>query len=151
MSKPDSSRGSLMGLKLNLPAIPKVAPVHTTSEMEQRILGGASSVDGLANEVIRKDSLMDVKTSTSEAHEQTGLAESGVDIKTSLHTVVGSRKKEPTVLMNAKLPFSLHSRLKRTAQFNDISMTDILIRAIEVELSRGQYAAPPETWGSDKP
>lgn len=41
------------------------------------------------------------------------------------------RRREPTVLMNAKLPVTLHSRLKRTAQFNDISMTDILIRAIE--------------------
>jgi hypothetical protein len=52
--------------------------------------------------------------------------------------------------MNAKLPARLHARLKRTAQFNDLSMTDILIRAIEAELATGQYAAPPENWGSDE-
>jgi hypothetical protein len=51
--------------------------------------------------------------------------------------------------MNAKLPLSLHSRLKRTAQFNDVSMTDILIQALETELATGKYAVPPETWGSD--
>jgi hypothetical protein len=63
--------------------------------------------------------------------------------------VLSVRRKEPSVLMNAKLPVSLHARLKRTAQFNDLSMTDILIRAIEAELATGHYAAPPENWGSD--
>ncbi len=37
MSKP-SSRGSLIGLKSSMPAMPRVAPVAFTAEMEQRIL-----------------------------------------------------------------------------------------------------------------
>lgn len=117
MSKP-SNRGSLIGLKSSLPAMPKVAPVVFTSEMEQRILhdDGESSL----HKAVSKD----------------------------VSFIAGGRK-EPAVLMNAKLPIRLHSRLKRTAQFNDISMTDILIRAIEAELETGRYTAPPDAWGSD--
>lgn len=117
MSKP-SNRGSLIGLKSSLPAMPRVAPVAFTAEMEQRILHDDSEVS--LHKAVSKDVFL-----------ATG------------------RRKEPAVLMNAKLPVSLHSRLKRTAQFNDISMTDILIRAIEAELETGRYTAPPDTWGSD--
>lgn len=117
MSKP-SNRGSLIGLKSSLPAMPRVAPVAFTAEMEQRVL----QEDSYSS--LRKDVSKDVYSATG-------------------------RRREPAVLMNAKLPVRLHSRLKRTAQFNDISMTDILIRAIEAELETGRYTAPPDTWGSD--
>lgn len=117
MSKP-SNRGSLIGLKSGLPAVPKVAPVMFTPEMEQRILHNESDLS------LRTDVSKEV-------------------------SIIATGRKEPSVLMNAKLPVRLHSRLKRTAQFNDISMTDILIRAIEVELGTGRYAAPPDAWGSD--
>jgi hypothetical protein len=119
MSK-STSRGSLIGLKATLPAFPNVSPVETTNEMEHRVMGAPRTA---------LESVQDSHT----------------DVLTSLQT---PRRKEPSVLMNAKLPLSLHARLKRTAQFNDISMTDILIQAIEVELASGKYAAPPEHWGS---
>jgi hypothetical protein len=121
MSKP-ANRGSLMGLKPGFPTLPQVAAVATTPEMEERILGQAADAT-----YVSKDVFTAVKTDEMTARPA---------------------KKEPTVLMNAKLPVSLHARLKRTAQFNDISMTDILIRAIEAELATGRYAAPPEAWGS---
>lgn len=120
MSKPNN-RGSLIGLKSSLPLMPKAAPVGFTPEMEQRILHS------------QPESSLHLSVST--------------DVST--HVAVPVRRKEPTILMNAKLPARLHARLKRTAQFNDISMTDILIRAIEAELESGPYTAPPETWGSD--
>ena len=108
-----------MGLKSALPAMPRVAPVSFTTEMEEQILGASSNMS---------------------LHK---------DVQTAVRKDVHPRRKEAVVLMNAKLPASLHARLKRTAQFNDISMTDILIRAIETELAAGPYAAPPETWGSE--
>jgi len=77
-----------------------------------------------------------------------GAAESTY-VLTDISTSLRKRSREPVVLMNAKLPASLHVRLKRTAQFNDVSMTEILMRAIEAELSSGRYAAPPEAWGPD--
>ena len=55
--------------------------------------------------------------------------------------------KEGTILLNAKIPVSLHTRLKRTAQYNEVSMTDILMRGLEKELSSGGYAPPPSEWG----
>lgn len=118
-----NNRGTLMGLKYNLPAMPKAAPVALTPEMEQQILH----------------------------HENHHSLHKDVGASGAAGSAPGysNRKKEPTVLMNAKLPVRLHSRLKRTAQFNDLSMTDILIRAIEAELATGLYTAPPETWGSD--
>ena len=131
MSKPDN-RGSLMGLKASFPSLPKVAPVSLTSEMEELILG-TETVKSLHTD-IRKDVNMQTDEPTSTPYSPPESM---------------ARKKEPSVLMNAKLPVRLHARLKRTAQFNDISMTDILIRAIEAELATGRYAAPPETWGSE--
>jgi hypothetical protein len=105
--------------------MPKVAPVAFTPEMEQRILQP------------QPETSLHLSVST--------------DVSTTVSTpqAAAVRRKEPTVLMNAKLPVRLHARLKRTAQFNDISMTDILIRAIEAELDSGPYTAPPDTWGSD--
>lgn len=131
MSKPDN-RGSLMGLKSSFPSLSKVAPVSLTTEMEERILGTETSKS------LPTDSGKDVNVQAAEPTPAPyNPPESAM------------RKKEPSVLMNAKLPVRLHARLKRTAQFNDISMTDILIRAIEAELATGRYAAPPETWGSE--
>ncbi|HEU0119516.1 MAG TPA: hypothetical protein VFQ91_03250 [Bryobacteraceae bacterium] len=127
MSKP-VNRGSLLGLKTGLPPVPRVAPVAATAEMEELILGasGAAPVKEEVDISLRKDvSTYDISPAAPPA----------------------LRRKEPTVLMNAKLPLRLHAQLKRTAQFNDLSMTDILIRAIEAELASGRYVAPPENWG----
>lgn len=129
MPKPNTC-GSLIGLNTTLPAMPKVAPVALTPQMEERILG--------------TDIFMSLPNDISNDSPPTA---SGAAVAFS--PPPGPRNKELTVLMNAKLPARLHSRLKRTAQFNDISMTDILIRAIEAELSTGRYTAPPDTWGSD--
>jgi hypothetical protein len=125
-----------MGLKPGFAPLPPVAPVATTTEMEERILG--------ADAYVRKDVLTEIKTEpafVSPVAQPAAVATEGIDAPLA-------RRKEPTVLMNAKLPLRLHSRLKRTAQFNDLSMTDILIRAIEAELATGRYAAPPEVWGA---
>lgn len=129
MSK-SNNRGSLIGLRPNLPSMPKVAPVAVTAEMEERILGTAADLS--LHKDVRKDDVI-AAPGTAPAPQP----------------AAASRRKEPVVLMNAKLPARLHARLKRTAQFNDISMTDILIRAIEAELATGRYAAPPDAWGSD--
>jgi hypothetical protein len=113
-----------MGLKTSLPARPKVEPVRTAEGMEARILRGEESGAGAASVYVRKDA--------------------------GTYNLEPRSRKEPAILMNAKLPLRLHARLKRTAQFNDISMTEILIRALEAELETGRYAAPPEKWGSEQ-
>lgn len=124
MSK-SSNRASLMGLKYKLPAIPQAEPVVVAPEAESHIL-----------QTDRAD-----YPSTPESDP--GPAAAAVAPREN--RIAG---KEPTVLMNAKLPIHLHARLKRTAQFNDISMTEIIIRAVEAELGTGRYAEPPEAWGS---
>ncbi len=134
MPKPDD-RGSLMNLKASLP---KVAPIEATEEMERRIMGSPEvnkAVHPQVNEAVRKD----VKTDQFVGDREQS-------------RVVPGRKpgREGTILLNAKIPVSLHIRLKRTSQYNDVSMTDILLRGIEAELDSGRYSAPPETWGTDE-
>jgi hypothetical protein len=131
--KPDD-RGSLMNLKASLP---KVAPIEATEEMERRIMGSSEAdkaVHPQMHEAVRKD----VSTNQSGDRQQS--------------RVVPGRKpgREGTILLNAKIPVSLHSRLKRTSQYNEVSMTDILLRGIEAELDSGRYSAPPGTWGTDE-
>jgi hypothetical protein len=114
-----------------LPGIPQPAPVAITAEMEDKILP------------------QPVKTALQASVSTEAMGAAPALSPAAPAAVPPARRKEPSVLMNAKLPVSLHARLKRTAQFNDLSMTDILIRAIEAELATGHYAAPPENWGSD--
>jgi hypothetical protein len=132
MPKPDD-RGSLMNLKMSLP---KVSPIQPTEEMERRIMGNTQPgepVHPQVHEDVRKDiSTPDVTVDRSRAPS------------------VRSARREGTILLNAKIPVSLHTRLKRTSQYNDVSMTDILLRGIEAELESGHYSVPPETWGTDE-
>ena len=131
MPKPDD-RGSLMNLKTSLP---KVAPIHPTEEMERRIMGNKQpneSVHPAVHEDVRKDiSTPDVPVDGSRA------------------SIVRNPRREGTILLNAKIPVSLHTRLKRTSQYNDVSMTDILLRGIKAELESGHYSVPPQSWGTD--
>jgi hypothetical protein len=123
-----------MNLKASLP---KVAPIEATEAMERRIMGTPAAeapVELPIDQALRKD----VRTSIQEpAAQQPPVAARSV-------------RREGTILLNAKIPVSLHIRLKRTAQYNDISMTDILLRGIEAELASGRYLAPPGTWGTDE-
>lgn len=122
-------RGSLIGLKANLPAVPKVQPVRAAPEAGRLLLGeGDTSLQTGVKTYVRTSLPDDSPAAAAQAR---------------------ARRKEPTVLLNAKLPLSLHTRLKRTAQFNDLSMTDILIRALEYELGSDRYARPPEVWGGE--
>jgi hypothetical protein len=130
MPKPDD-RGSLMNLKTSLP---KVAPIHPTEEMERRIMGNQQleSVHPAVHEDVRKD-----------------ISTSDVPMDRSRASIVRNARREGTILLNAKIPVSLHTRLKRTSQYNDVSMTDILLRGIRAELESGHYSVPPENWGTD--
>jgi hypothetical protein len=136
MPKPDD-RGSLMNLKTNLP---RIAAVRTTDEMERHLLGaeperesGEEIFTNVKTSVRKEDSSV---TATSDPPPEPNLKGS-------------TPRREGTILLNAKIPVSLHTRLKRTAQYNDVSMTDILVRGINSELSSGKYRTPPSTWGTD--
>jgi hypothetical protein len=128
MPKPDD-RGSLMNLKKSLP---KVAPIQPTEEMERRIMGNQQPHEPVHADVRKDISTLDVTANRSRASS------------------VRNLRREGTILLNAKIPVSLHTRLKRTSQYNDVSMTDILLRGIEAELESGHYSVPPETWGTDE-
>ena len=139
MPKPDD-RGSLMNLKANLP---KVAPIEPTDEMERRIMGSPEK-ERVVPVQVGKVLTEDVSTYVNES------VKSSLEGAANLRGVIIPRpRREGTVLMNAKIPASLHTRLKRTSQYNEVSMTDILLRAIEVELISGRYSVPPDTWGND--
>ena len=132
MPKPDD-RGSLMNLKTSLP---KVAPIQPTEEMERRIMGNQQPHEPVHAQV-HKDVRKDISTPDLTADG-------------SRASSVRNFRREGTILLNAKIPISLHTRLKRTSQYNDVSMTDILLRGIEAELESGRYSVPPETWGTDE-
>jgi len=124
-----------MNLKVSLP---KVAPIDPTEEMERRIMGNVG-VDKTVHQQVQKDDRKDVSTYL------------GGRISERLRGASAKKAgREGTVLLNAKIPVSLHIRLKRTSQYNDVSMTDILLRGIEAELESGRYSVPPETWGTDE-
>lgn len=126
-------RGSLMNLRTSLP---KVAPIQTTEEMESQILGPAN--EGTA----RPESI-----ATENVSPRRGLDAEPLPATDRVPAPLPARRREGTVLLNAKIPVSIHTRLKRTAQYNDVSMTDILLRGIEHELNSGKYSQPPSTWG----
>jgi len=126
-------RGSLMNLRTSLP---KVAPIKTTEEMESHILGPAN--EG----TIRPESVANEKASPGRSIDTEAIPATDRGPAS-----VPGRRREGTVLLNAKIPVSIHTRLKRTAQYNDVSMTDILLRGIEHELNSGRYSQPPSTWG----
>ena len=125
------NRGSLMNLRTSLP---KVAPIQTTEEQENQILGSSNERTG-GPESISSEQVSGRRTPDAEPVHATEPAS------------LPGRSREGTVLLNAKIPVSIHTRLKRTAQYNDVSMTDILLRGIEHELNSGRYSQPPTTWG----
>lgn len=124
-------RGSLMNLRTSLP---KVAPIQTTEEMESQILGPANEGTG------RPESI-----ATENMSPRRGM--DAEPLPATDRRPLPARRREGTVLLNAKIPVSIHTRLKRTAQYNDVSMTDILLRGIEYELNSGKYSQPPSSWG----
>ena len=130
-------RGSLMNLRTSLP---KVAPIQTTQEMESQILGSPHEAGARAESAAPE--IMPPPQSTPPAPEAEPLPVGRIS-----ESMTPLRRREGTVLLNAKIPVSVHTRLKRTAQYNDISMTDILLRGIEHELNSGRYSQPPAAWG----
>jgi hypothetical protein len=115
-------------------SLPKVAPIQTTEEMENQILGPSN--EGAAGpESITQEQVSGPRTPDAEPARATKPGSSP------------GPRREGMVLLNAKIPVSIHTRLKRTAQYNDVSMTDILLRGIEHELNSGRYSQPPSTWG----
>ena len=132
MPKPDD-RGSLMNLKTSLP---KVAPIQSTDEMERRIMGN-TPIDKPVHPQVHEDVRKDISTPNVLANRLRAPS-------------ARNAHREGTILLNAKIPVSLHTRLKRTSQYNDVSMTDILLRGIASELESGHYSVPPEAWGTDE-
>jgi hypothetical protein len=122
-----------MNLKTSLP---KVAPIQPTDEMERRIMGN-KEIDEPVHPRVYEDVRKDISTPDVPADR-------------SRSSSARNGRREGTILLNAKIPVSLHTRLKRTSQYNDVSMTDILLRGIEAELESGAYSVPQETWGTDE-
>ena len=137
MPKPDD-RGSLMNLKASLH---RVAPIEATEEMERRIMGSHDD-DKATRPHVQTDGRKDVSMS--------GVGSAVEPNSPAVASAARIPRREGTILLNAKIPVSLHTRLKRTAQYNDISMTDILLRGLESELNSGRYSLPPGTWGTDE-
>lgn len=143
MPKPDD-RGSLMNLKT---ALPKVEAIEATEEMERRIMGRSAASDA-AQHSVHDPKSKDVRTDVRQ-HVRESLPDFASRPMNAGTGGLAIRRREGTVLLNAKVPLKLHTQLKRTAQFNNISMTDILLRGIQSELDSGRYTTPPETWGAE--
>lgn len=121
MPKPE--RGSLSMIKRPLP---NLAPAAAPKELEERLLtadvppelvtGGGTA---LAPEVQPAIQQVDVHPEVQPA--------------TRLTPKPGKRK-EPVQMVTYRIPASLYDRLFRTAEYNNLNMTDIVVEAIDRHL-----------------
>ena len=128
MSKPE--RGSLSMLKRALPNLP---PAASPKELESRLLTGESEevvapTGGGGTAVARE-----IHPDLQRPAIQQGDVQPSVIGGTRLTPRPG-RRKEPVQMVTYRIPASLYDRLFRTAEYNNLNMTDIVVEAIERHL-----------------
>ena len=133
MSKPE--RGSLSVVKRPLP---NLAPAAAPKELETRLLTPAEpepepSVGSAGTAGVLEphtESHPDVQLDIQPA----GVQHKDVQPATRLTPRPGKRK-EPVQMVTYRIPASLYDRLFRTAEYNNLNMTDIVVEAVERHLS----------------
>jgi hypothetical protein len=124
MSKPQERR-SLMD---SIPRPPKdsPSPVEVSPDSERRIMNFPEIVQPTIQPVVQPTDTVETVSFTAR---------------------VSKRRPEPSIL-TVKIPKPIHTLLKRTSQFNDVPMGEIVARALDVELKN--YKRPPKQWGGEE-
>lgn len=139
MPKPE--RGSLSVLKRPLP---NLAPAAASKELETRLLTGSEpesspamgSTGGAGTAMaleVRPEVSRDVQPAIQQDVQHDAVGEPGLEPATRLTPRPG-RRKEPVQMVTYRIPASLYDRLFRTAEYNNLNMTDIVVEAIERHL-----------------
>lgn len=131
MPKPE--RGSLSMIKRPLPNLP---PAAAPKELEDRLLTGAETalptLEGSAGTAaaIALETQPEVQTYIAEP-----VAVQHMDVQPATRlTPRPGKRKEPVQMVTYRIPASLYDRLFRTAEYNNLNMTDIVVEAIERHL-----------------
>jgi hypothetical protein len=125
MPKPE--RGSLSVIKRPLP---NLAPAASSKELESRLLTGAAPEP--QPDILQPDHIA-VPLDIQPAAVQELDVETATTPATRLTPRPGKRK-EPVQMVTYRIPASLYDRLFRTAEYNNLNMTDIVVEAIDRHL-----------------
>lgn len=138
MSKPE--RGSLSVVKRALPAF---APAESTKELEDRLLAGDArrpEAEGQAA-AAAPVRLPDEQTAVPPAavHPLDVLSRDPDSTEpfrpaATRLTPRPGKGKEPVQMVTYRIPASLYDRLFRVAEYNNLTMTDIVVEAVERHL-----------------
>lgn len=112
-----------------LPAPPSMPPVEVTTAQERTILSDPPAGHS--------------KAATQQASQQASLLARRLDDRTGKHNI------EPKIALTTRIPQSLKTRLVRIAQYNDIEIETIIVRALEKELDLDIYDKPAR-WGREE-
>lgn len=143
MPKPE--RGSLSVIKRALPNLPPAAPPR---ELENRLLSAPDAVEGAGagTAMVREEDVQaatpqsvqpDMQTAGTQDVPLAAVHQMDADIRGTPATRLvprPGRRKEPVQMVTYRIPASLYDRLLRTAEYNNLNMTDIVVEAIERHL-----------------
>jgi hypothetical protein len=118
------------GLSSAIPHLPSPPPVEVSDEAARRILN--FSPDQPASQ-----------TDSGPASQHASETASKPD---SMRTV---QPAIPKVALTTRIPTSLKTKLRRIAQYNDMEIETIIVRALERELDLDVYEKPGK-WGREE-
>jgi hypothetical protein len=117
------------GLSSAIPHLPSPPPVEVTDEAARRIL----------NFVPEPASRPDSEQASQQASQTA-----------SNHTSMrASHSATPKVALTTRIPTSLKTKLRRIAQYNEMEIETIIVRALERELELDVYEKP-DKWGREE-
>jgi hypothetical protein len=145
MSNERSGRGpaSLIGLRRPVPA--SVQPVIPIEQAEEQLLGvtadntdrvpGIPLVDGMAvQQAVQTTDSQVVPPLVSPIVQPTVLPDN----------TLKKKRKEPRMAWTMKIPLEVHRELRDVCEFNDYSMSDVVIEALRRFLPSLEH--PPAQW-----
>lgn len=148
MPKPE--RGSLNVVKRALPNLAAAAP---PKELEERLLGGDDRGDpeiaghggfGVAGSAVALQPAIEPDVQLPDVQRTDILQPTAILHPSTPATRLTPRpgkRKEPVQMVTYRIPASLYDRLFRTAEYNNLNMTDIVVEAIERHLPN--FPPPP--------
>jgi hypothetical protein len=129
MPKPE--RGSLSMIKRPLP---NLAPAATPKELENRLLTGPETVLGTEGSGTGAAMALETQPEVQPYSNETAAVQQVDVLPATRLTPRPGKRKEPVQMVTYRIPASLYDRLFRTAEYNNLNMTDIVVEAIDRHL-----------------
>lgn len=125
-----ADRGSLMSLKKRLP----IASAPTiTPELESRVLSVSTEREDVSSIVsVRQQHAVN----TATAQQEVQIVSAGALLRAQ-----PGKEKDLSIPKTYRLPSKLYEKLSTVAKYNNVTMTDIIVEALELHLP--QFPQPP--------